>query len=83
MADTNVAAKNIEATRQANLPQQGFENELAKANASAGVYNQWAADKQKAQEQDDALNAGFWSGILQGAAKMGAAKMSGGQGGGG
>lgn len=60
ISDTNTGIANTQEVTNRALPEQDFQNRLAKANAAAGILNNWGA----AEKGQAAQKAGFQNGLL-------------------
>lgn len=72
ISDTNVGTGNEEKVYNSQLHQQQFENEMGKASAKAGIYNQWG----NSEAQEQAQKKGFKNAITAGLIQTGANALS-------
>lgn len=77
VSDVNTTNENANRERNANLIQQKFQDEMAKANAAAGVYTNWGTANQKnANDRYASQMAAVGTG-LQAAGTIGAGMVGG------
>lgn len=77
VADTNVNTGNQQEVYNKQLQQQDFQNKMAKADASAGVYQNWGNAAAKKQAQKTGFQNGLTAGLIQTGAKAGASAVGG------
>lgn len=77
VSDTNTGNENANRTRNAELIQRKFEDEMAKANAAAGIYQNWGAASQANANAKHASQVGAVGTAIGAGATIGAGMMGG------